>query len=235
MLQLKRLEYFYLIRHKKSGKFYAGSKYAKKQFIHPDQFWNENWNGPGKAYFTTSKKIKKIVDEEGNSAFEVCVISSRPNNDAREFESCFLNTINAAIDLDWINYSNGSSNFRCDKFSEKAKKNISLAMTGKYKAPMAKEAKEKISMSLRGRQVTILTDDSKISKSQLLRLGKNWDKEFRDVYVNAILSNASAQLNLFLFNKQQNSIQNLALVLGASAKTIKRIINKFNLNNCLHS
>ena len=125
-----RLEYFYLIQHKASGKFYAGSKYAITQYVHPDQFWNSDHKFP---YYTKSKLVEKIRIEEGPDAFTVCFISPRPNHDAREFEAKFLNSINAASNFDWLNQSNGSNNFKCESHahSDETKAKIGLASAGR--------------------------------------------------------------------------------------------------------
>ena len=148
-VKLISLEYFYLIRHKASGKFYAGSKYAKKQFIHPDQFWNENWNGPGKPYYTSSDTIKRLIIEEGYDSFEICYIGARSN--AREFEAEFLNTLNVAKDSQWINSSNGNSKFRCpDQLSNKTKLKMSLSKMGKTRNSPSDETKLKMSLSQLG-------------------------------------------------------------------------------------
>lgn len=125
------LEYFYLIRHKASGKFYAGSKYAKKQFIHPDQFWNPNWSGPGKPYYTSSKIIKKLILDEGLNSFEVLELIPRPNGDALIYETTFLTSFNAKNHGMWFNRNNGSEKFRCTGHSDETKKKMSISHTGK--------------------------------------------------------------------------------------------------------
>lgn len=166
---MDRLEYFYLIRHKASNKFYAGSKYSKRHFIHPDQFWNENWNGPGKAYFSTSNKVKKICSEEGSDAFEVCFISHRPNNDAREFEAAFLKCIDAANCTDWINGHNGCSklfNPIGHTHSIETKNKIRMSHLGKAKS---KSHKENISKGKRGKSISPQSESSKKAKSDAMR------------------------------------------------------------------
>ncbi len=70
--------YFYKIKHKKSGKYYVGSQYGK----------NANKENFFKSYFTSSKKIKEIVSNEGADAFDICLIIER--SDAREYEAYYL-------------------------------------------------------------------------------------------------------------------------------------------------
>ena len=127
----KSLEYFYLIRHKASGKFYAGSKYAKKQFIHPDQFWNPNWIGPGKPYYTTSKIIKKLILDEGLNSFEVLELIPRPNGDALLYETVFLTSFDAKNSDMWFNRNNGSVKFRCSGHTDDTRRKMSISHTGK--------------------------------------------------------------------------------------------------------
>lgn len=56
---LDRTPYTYLIKHIKSGKVYYGCKYAKN--CHPSTFWVD--------YFTSSKRIKDIIAQEGKDSF----------------------------------------------------------------------------------------------------------------------------------------------------------------------
>lgn len=184
-----KIQYFYLIRHKCSGKFYAGSKYARLQFIHPDQFWNGEWSGPGLAYYTSSKEIEKIRLTEGDEAFEVCFISHRPNNDAREFEAAFLKAIDAARDGDWFNKTNGDGKLKNDYCSEETKQRMSESRIGKkftneskLKMRMSKlgksnseEHNEKIKLSRLGKHHSIETK-AKMSKAHLERSEETKDK-----------------------------------------------------------
>ena len=143
-LLMKRLEYFYLIRHKESGKFYAGSRYSSKQFIHPDQLWNSKWNH--NAYFTSSSIIRELRKTDGDDAFEICYVSPRPNDDAQAFESAFLKSVNAAKDSGWINMSNGDSNFRCSIQRPESRLKISMASRN-----ISQEIRLKLSIAGKGK------------------------------------------------------------------------------------
>lgn len=138
-----RLEYFYLIRHNPSGRFYAGSKYAKQGYCHPDAFWNKDHKH---GYFTSSKPVKELIEHDGIDSFEVLEVIPRPLSDAREYETAFLKSFNAVIHNTWLNESNG-----CEKFYNTK--------------PASEETKIKMRMSHANRQVS---DETclKISKSK---------------------------------------------------------------------
>lgn len=188
-----RCEYFYLIRHKASGKFYAGSSYKKT--CNPDQFW--------KTYFTSSKIIQSIINDEGKDSFEICFISHRPNDDAKEFEANFLDLVNAAADSFWINKSNGYSKFY-----------------NPGGAPCSKETKDKISKSLRGRS---LSDTHKLNLSMvgMGRTSPNKNKAMSDKQKLAISESSKGKI---AWNKgQSHSIKSKELM-SMRAKTFIPII-----------
>jgi hypothetical protein len=70
--------YYYVIKHKPSGKLYAGSQYGK----------NSNPENLLKTYFTSSKLVKELIEKDGVESFEIEYIDCRP--DAREYEQKFL-------------------------------------------------------------------------------------------------------------------------------------------------
>ena len=70
--------YYYVIRHKPSGKLYAGSQYGKNS--DPNNLWE--------TYFTSSKLVKELIEKDGVDSFEVEYIDCRP--DAREYEQEYL-------------------------------------------------------------------------------------------------------------------------------------------------
>ena len=70
--------YYYLIRHKPTGKYYAGSQYGKNS--DPDNLL--------KTYFTSSKIVKKLIEKDGLDSFEIEFIDCRV--DAREYEQQYL-------------------------------------------------------------------------------------------------------------------------------------------------
>ena len=70
--------YYYVIRHKPSGKLYAGSQYGKNS--DPSNLWE--------TYFTSSKLVKELIEKDGVDSFEIEYIDCRP--DAREYEQEYL-------------------------------------------------------------------------------------------------------------------------------------------------
>lgn len=70
--------YYYVIRHKPSGKLYAGSQYGKNS--DPNNLWE--------TYFTSSKLVKELIEKDGINSFEIEYIDCRP--DAREYEQEYL-------------------------------------------------------------------------------------------------------------------------------------------------
>ena len=70
--------YYYLIKHKPSGKYYAGSQYGK----------NSDPKNLLTTYFTSSNLVKQLIEKDGVESFEIEYIDCRP--DAREYEQKFL-------------------------------------------------------------------------------------------------------------------------------------------------
>jgi hypothetical protein len=70
--------YYYVIRHKPSGKLYAGSQYGKNS--DPNNLWE--------TYFTSSKLVKELIEKDGVDSFEIEYVDCRP--DAREYEQKYL-------------------------------------------------------------------------------------------------------------------------------------------------
>ena len=66
--------YYYHIKHKPTGKIYIGSQYGVKS--DPKNLL--------KTYFTSSKKVKELIEKDGVNSFEIVYIDAR--TDAREHE-----------------------------------------------------------------------------------------------------------------------------------------------------
>ena len=96
------IPYFYIIRHIKSGKLYAGSRWAKG--CHPDEFMKLN------GYTTSSKYVNSIIDQEGIDSFEILRIDTYCDNiPVNLYETIFLQTLNCASDKNWINSHNNNN------------------------------------------------------------------------------------------------------------------------------
>ena len=70
--------YYYVIKHKPSGKLYIGSQYGKKS--DPSNLWE--------TYFTSSKLVKELIEKDGKDSFIIEYIDCRL--DAREYEQKYL-------------------------------------------------------------------------------------------------------------------------------------------------
>jgi hypothetical protein len=91
--------YFYVIQHVASGKKYAGCRFAKG--CHPSEFMTED------GYKTSSKKIKKIIKEEGIDAFVVVEIKTIDEiGNVHDYETNFLVENNCAASSEWFNMHN---------------------------------------------------------------------------------------------------------------------------------
>lgn len=100
--------YTYLIRFKPTLELYYGSKTAKG--CHPDQFWIK--------YFTTSKIVKKLIEEYGVDSFEVIYTKNHATKEAAlKWETMYLVSVNAALNENYLNRHNGGENFCVTKES----------------------------------------------------------------------------------------------------------------------
>ena len=70
--------YFYKIQHKPTGKIYIGSQYGKNS--DPKNLLND--------YFTSSKSVKRLMEQDGMESFVILLIDERL--DAREYEQKYL-------------------------------------------------------------------------------------------------------------------------------------------------
>lgn len=95
---IDRTPFTYLLYCKPTDQYYYGSKYAKSCL--PEHLWS--------TYFTSSKHIKKLIQEHGIDAFtfEIRKIFNCPKK-ALEWEMKFLNKVKAAQSDKWINKTNG--------------------------------------------------------------------------------------------------------------------------------
>ena len=130
--------YTYLIKHKPTGKVYYGYRSANKQEPHKD-LWN--------IYFTSSPKVKQLIDETGVDSFDVEVRKIfETKEDAVKWETTVLRRCKVLHNDTWINQNitgyivptiesrQKISNFHKDKpKSDEHKKNLSLSQKGKPK------------------------------------------------------------------------------------------------------
>lgn len=110
------LPYFYIIRDKRNGKMYAGSRWASgcnpSEFMKPD------------GYTTSSKTINNIIKECGIDTFEVLRTDTYcDGKHPYDYESEFLLERDCANSNDWYNEHNNDakSAYGTPKFRNKVK------------------------------------------------------------------------------------------------------------------
>jgi hypothetical protein len=105
--------YFYIIQHKATGIYYAGSKYAKDD-SNPDMLMQ-----PG-GYFTSSNIVKLIMETEGVDIFVIRKIKVfETGEEARTYETRFLKRINARSNSRFYNRHNNDGNYDPEVMKEK--------------------------------------------------------------------------------------------------------------------
>lgn len=95
--------YFYIIKQIKTGKRYAGAKWALDS--NPNLFMTET------GYQTSSNKVKEIILKEGLNSFsvELIITDFGFGMTAYEYETIFLQTWDIANDREWLNHHNNTS------------------------------------------------------------------------------------------------------------------------------
>ena len=101
--------YVYYIRHVPTGKFYYGSRYnhIKKGTLPEDDLWI--------AYFSSSKEVKKLIQETGSSSFETVILFKDSNPElCFEFEQNIIREYiadNLCINKRYFNTASGKSSY----------------------------------------------------------------------------------------------------------------------------
>ena len=98
------IPYVYLIKHKTSGLKYLGVRYAKG--CNPSDLW--------KTYFTSSKLVKKLIDQFGKDDFFIKVIHQFPNDPESAVlkEAYYFPFIEQRDDYLNLTYSSGCQDLR---------------------------------------------------------------------------------------------------------------------------
>jgi hypothetical protein len=129
---------FYIIRHIPSGKYYAGYKTNKKQFMTEG------------GYCTSSKIVKEIIKNEGLNAFEIIKIRYFQNGkDAHGYEVRFLKKVSAEQNTLFLNENNGGLNWSRvgKKHSIESRMKMSEKANGRT---ISLETRQKISKGIKG-------------------------------------------------------------------------------------
>jgi hypothetical protein len=157
-----RIPYTYFVLHIPTGKKYYGSKYGKGST--PETFWK-----PG-GYFTSSEKVKNLLQEYGVNSFkaEVRKVFDTPDQ-ALNYEYRFLKKVDALKKSEWLNENLGGEKFRnVGPASEKA-------LSSQRKKKQTLEGNAKRSASLMGR---VISEDTK-KRMSLAQLNRPLDEEER--------------------------------------------------------
>jgi len=98
-MNLPYIGYTYCIKFLKTNQVYYGSRCAKN--CHPSEFWV--------TYFTSSKIVKKLINEFGKDSFIFEIRKTFADNpkDSQKWERKVLKRINAGCRQDFLNKSNG--------------------------------------------------------------------------------------------------------------------------------
>lgn len=129
---MKTIPYFYIIKHKVSGKKYAGSRWALG--CHPSELMKED------GYKTSSPRIHKIIDNEGIEAFEILQIIQLDN--PYEFETRFLLENDCANSEEWFNSHNNQN--RPVPYGSTEFKNLMIAKYGVSHNTLIPEVKQRM-------------------------------------------------------------------------------------------
>ena len=168
--------YTYLLKFKPTGQTYYGSSYAnnKSKVAHPTQLWV--------TYFTSSKVIKKLIEEYGADSFDVQIRKTfLTAKHTLIWEHKVLTRLNAVKDKKWLNRTNGNKLFYLD---DNARARLSASKKGYIASEETRKKlsdihanrsdeekiaiKVKASKSLSGRTQSTETK-AKISKSHIGR------------------------------------------------------------------
>ena len=155
-----RIPYTYFVLHIPTGLKYYGSKYGKG--ANPDTFWKSG------GYFTSSVKVKNLLNEYGIDSFkaEVRKVFESPDQ-ALNYEYRFLKKVSALDKSEWLNENLGGEKFRnVGPANEKA-------LASQRKKKQTPEGNAKRSASLTGR---VISEDTK-KRMSLSQLNRPIDKE----------------------------------------------------------
>ena len=147
--------YTYLIKHKPTNTVYYGFRSANKKEPHND-LWHD--------YFTSSPKVKQLIEETGVESFDVQVRKVfETKEDASKWETKVLRRCKVLHNNKWINQNiagyiipTEESNKKISEFhkgkpkSAEHKEKIRISNLGKKRAPRSEEYKAKMSKAKSG-------------------------------------------------------------------------------------
>tara|TARA_B110000977_G_scaffold28086_1_gene35842 strand:+ start:541 stop:1176 length:636 start_codon:yes stop_codon:yes gene_type:complete len=149
------MPFTYLITHIQTGMRYYGSKSSKG--CSPEDL--------GKSYFSSSKRIKRIILDEGVLAFKFEVRKTFGSmEEAVRWEARFLRRIQASKSKDWFNMHNGDGNF-----VNKGGYRLTETTKSRMRKPKSESHREKLKIHLDNKRVIPeWTDIRKSSQSKFM-------------------------------------------------------------------
>jgi hypothetical protein len=175
--------YTYLLKHKPTGKFYYGCRFAEG--CHPSEFWN--------TYKTSSKYVKELLEQYGSDSFEYEIRKTfSDKNSARVWETKVLKKLNVVHRNDFLNMTDNISispeaaakgrkgKFGMFKNSQKQIDAIKKANTGLKRSD---EVKKKMSEAHKGNPTWnkgIPASEETKRKMAEARIGRKQPKEYAD-------------------------------------------------------
>jgi hypothetical protein len=167
------IPFTYLIHCTVTDQYYYGSRYGRR--CHPSSLWT--------SYFTSSKVVKQLILEHGKDAFTVSVRKTFDTpEEARRWESKFLNKVKAAQSDKWLNQHNADEKFYCKghhgnlgkKHTKEHNENISKGQRGIKRNPFSEEHRKKLSESRIGKPLSVETKQKlsniRRGRSKILKL-----------------------------------------------------------------
>ena len=160
LCSLPKLPFFYIIQHKTSKLYYAGSKYARAQSLKRETNLATFMTNDG--YITSSKSIQQIIKHEGCDSFMIKkIVLFNSIEQTRAYEAKFLQRVNAAANKSWLNKSNSGGNgsyirkkgIKGKPHTEETKRRISEKAIGRKLKPLSQQHKDKLSKLNKGKKL----------------------------------------------------------------------------------
>jgi hypothetical protein len=126
--------YTYYLYHRPTGLKYYGVRYAKN--CHPSDLWNK--------YFSSSKKVRKLIKEYGINSFDVEIrkVFTDPKL-AILWEEKVLRRLNVLIKQDWMN-DNVAGAIASDTISETLKEMYKVRGSKMLGRKLSEDTKQKL-------------------------------------------------------------------------------------------
>lgn len=231
---LDRTPYTYFIRWNELNLNYYGRRTAKG--CHPEEFFI--------TYFTSSKYVSDIISEYGiPDTIKIHKIFSDVDS-CKIQEEKFLNRVNAAKSLDWLNQKNGDTNWDTTNItpwnkgiprSKECKQKISKLNTGKIYGPQSKETCLKKSIANKGQIPWTKGKTGLFTKKHRKRISDSKKGIKRPQHVKNILSETKKgkvscldlSIGIIHLIPREEFLSGKGIIyFGVNSKTTKEFLNK---------